>query len=29
MGRLIKRLIKYGPMVYPYIRKFMKKRRMK
>jgi|GEM_PF-3915285 len=29
MGRLIKRIIKFGPMVYPVIRKFMRKRKGK
>jgi len=27
MKKLIKRLIKYGPIVYPVIKKFMDKRR--
>ncbi|CCG43650.1 hypothetical protein SAMN05216353_12747 [Halobacillus alkaliphilus] len=29
MGRLIKRIIKFGPIVYPVIRKFMRKRKGK
>ncbi|MBP2006302.1 hypothetical protein J2Z58_003551 [Halobacillus andaensis] len=29
MGRLIKRAIKYGPMIYPVIRKFMRSRKSK
>ncbi|MBM7579149.1 hypothetical protein JOD21_001821 [Jeotgalibacillus terrae] len=29
MGRLIKRAIKYGPIVYPFIRKFLNSRKTK
>ena len=29
MGRLIKRLIKYGPIIYPIIRKLMNERKKK
>lgn len=27
MGKLVKRLIKYGPMVYPLIKKFRNRRK--
>nr|WP_223280460.1 hypothetical protein [Virgibacillus halodenitrificans] len=27
MGRLIKRLIRYGPVIYPIVRKFLNKRK--
>lgn len=29
MGRLLKRLIKYGPIIYPFIKKIMNKRKRK
>ncbi len=27
MGRLFRRLFKYGPIIYPIIKKFMRKRK--
>lgn len=27
MGRLLKKVFKFGPMVYPIIKKFMRKRK--